>query len=48
MLATVALATMTDFNRDVLGMQLWAVVVVGVIVLVGVVPRVRLSKMGLK
>lgn len=46
MLATVCAATQTDFNVNVLGMQLWAVVVAGVLVLIGVVPRIRLAKFG--
>lgn len=46
MLATVCAATQTDFNANVLGMQLWAVVVASVLVLVGVLPRVRMAKFG--
>ncbi|OQO11503.1 hypothetical protein B0A48_03230 [Cryoendolithus antarcticus] len=46
MLATVAAATSTDFNKNVLGMQLWAVVAASVITIVGIVPRIRLSKFG--
>lgn len=46
MLATVCAATQTTFNTGVLQMQLWAVVVASVLVLVGVLPRVRLSKFG--
>lgn len=46
MLATVCAATQTGFNVNVLGMQLWAVVVASVLVLVGIVPRMRLSKFG--
>lgn len=47
MLATVCAATQTDFNVNMLGMQLWAVVVACVIVVVGIAPRIRLSKLGL-
>ncbi|EME42189.1 hypothetical protein DOTSEDRAFT_73118 [Dothistroma septosporum NZE10] len=46
MLATICLASTTDFNKNVLKMQLWALVVASVVVLVGVVPRIRLSKFG--
>ncbi|KAK6440348.1 hypothetical protein LTR95_003429 [Oleoguttula sp. CCFEE 5521] len=46
MLATVAAATSTDFNKNVLGMQLWAVVAASVITVVGIAPRIRLSKFG--
>ena len=46
LLATVAAATQTDFNKNVLGIQLWAVIVAAIITLVGVVPRVRLAKFG--
>jgi uncharacterized membrane protein len=46
MLFTVALATQTDYNKNVLQIQLWAVVVGAVILLIGVVPRIRLSKFG--
>lgn len=47
-LATVAAATQTDFNKGTLGIQLWAVVVAGVLVLAGTLPRVKLQKLGLK
>jgi hypothetical protein len=46
MLATVCAATQTGFNKNILQMQLWAVVVAAVIVVVGVAPRIRLSKFG--
>ncbi|USW56632.1 hypothetical protein Slin15195_G099510 [Septoria linicola] len=46
MLATIGAATSTDFNKNVLGIQLWAVVVASVAVVVGVGSRVRLSKFG--
>lgn len=45
-LATLVAATKTDFNVGVLGMKLWAVVVASVLVLVGIVPRIRLAKFG--
>jgi len=46
MLVTVALATQTDYNKNVLQIQLWAVVVGALILLIGVLPRIRLSKFG--
>lgn len=46
MLATICAATFTTFNTGVLGIQLWAVVVASVVTLVGLVPRIRLSKLG--
>ena len=44
---TVAAATQTDFNKGVLHIQLWAVIVAAVITLVGVVPRIKKQKLGL-
>ena len=46
MLATVCAATQTDFNKNVLGMQLWAVVVSSVLILLGVVARIKTYKFG--
>lgn len=45
-LATVCAATQTDYNKGVLHVRLWAVLVASVITLVGVLPRVRRGKMG--
>ena len=45
---TVALATQTTFNVNVLHMDLWAVIVLSMLVLLGILPRLRLSKLGLK
>ncbi|KAL2042451.1 hypothetical protein N7G274_004943 [Stereocaulon virgatum] len=44
---TVAAATQTDFNKGVLHIQLWAVIVAAVITLVGVLPRIKKQKLGL-
>ncbi|KAF1817908.1 uncharacterized protein K489DRAFT_328543 [Dissoconium aciculare CBS 342.82] len=46
MLATVCAATTTTYNVNVLGMQLWALIVSSVLVVAGLLPRVRLSKFG--
>ncbi|KAL8926396.1 MAG: hypothetical protein Q9208_002939 [Pyrenodesmia sp. 3 TL-2023] len=45
--ATVAAATQTDFNKNVLHIQLWAVVVASVITLAGVLPRIKKQKLGI-
>lgn len=47
-LATICAATWTDYNFIALHIQHWAVIAASVLVLVGVVPRIRLSKFGLK
>jgi len=46
LLATIAAATQTDFNKNVLGIQLWAIIAASIITLVGILPRVRLAKFG--
>lgn len=46
MLGTVVAATRTDTGSRVLGLRTWAVCVAGVLVLVGILPRVRLAKFG--
>lgn len=45
-LATVASATQTDFNKNVLGMRLWAILVTVVLILIGIIPRIKPSKLG--
>ncbi|EOA84614.1 hypothetical protein ACJQWK_06588 [Exserohilum turcicum] len=47
-LATISAATWTTYNIYVAHIQHWGVVVASVLVLVGVVPRIRLSKLGLR
>jgi hypothetical protein len=47
-LATICAATWTTYNIYVAHMQHWAVITASVLVLVGVVPRIRLSKFGIK
>lgn len=46
LLVTVCLATLTGFNKNVLHMRLWAVVVASVLVLVGLIPRIKKHKLG--
>jgi len=48
MLSTVVAATQTDYNKNVLHIKLWAVLVASALVLVGVLPRVKKGKLGLK
>ncbi|CZT04249.1 hypothetical protein WAI453_009677 [Rhynchosporium graminicola] len=47
MLATVAAATRTDYNKNVLDIKLWAVLISSALVLIGVVPRIKKQKLGL-
>lgn len=46
-LATVAAATQTDYNVNVLHIKLWAVLLAAVLVLAGVLPRIKKQKLGL-
>jgi hypothetical protein len=47
-LATVCAATWTDYSKSMAHIQHWAVIVASVLVLVGIVPRIKLEKFGLK
>ena len=47
-LVTICAATQTGFNKNALHIQLWAVITASVITLVGVVPRIKLQKLGYK
>jgi len=47
MMATVAAATTTTFNENVLHIRLWAIILSAVLVLVGVLPRIKKQKFGL-
>jgi len=47
LLATVAAATQTDFNKTTLDIKLWAVLISAVLVLIGVLPRIKKQKLGL-
>ncbi|PHH71374.1 hypothetical protein CDD80_5315 [Ophiocordyceps camponoti-rufipedis] len=47
LLVTVCSATETDYNRNVLHMKLWAVVMASILVVVGVFPRIQKYKLGL-
>jgi cytochrome b561 len=46
MLLTVAAATKTTYNKNVLHIQLWAVIVAAIIILAGIVPRIKKQKLG--
>ncbi|CAL3963250.1 unnamed protein product [Diplocarpon coronariae] len=46
LLATVAAATQTDYNKNVLGIRLWAVIISSALILVGVIPRIKKQKLG--
>ena len=46
-LATVCAATQTGFNKSTFGIQLWAVIVSSVLVLLGLIPRIKKQKLGL-
>jgi membrane protein YdbS with pleckstrin-like domain len=45
-LATIVAATQTGFNEMVLHIKLWAVTVASVLVLIGIVPRIKKHKLG--
>jgi hypothetical protein len=47
LLATVAAATQTDFNKQTLDIKLWAVLISAALVLIGVFPRIKKQKLGL-
>lgn len=44
---TIAAATQTGFNKNVLHIQLWAVIVTALLTLAGVLPRIKKQKLGL-
>ncbi|KAI4599227.1 hypothetical protein KJ359_002186 [Pestalotiopsis sp. 9143b] len=45
--ATVISATQTDYNFNVLGLKLWAFVLISVLIIIGVYPRIQKQKLGL-
>ncbi|KAI0479102.1 eukaryotic cytochrome b561-domain-containing protein [Xylariaceae sp. FL0804] len=47
LMATVTSAVKTDFNQNVLGLKLWAMIIIMVLVVVGVYPRIKKQKLGL-
>ncbi|KAI0181406.1 hypothetical protein GGR52DRAFT_35654 [Hypoxylon sp. FL1284] len=44
--ATVISATQTEYNLSVLGLKLWAMIVIFVLMLVGIYPRIQKQKLG--
>ncbi|KAI8624051.1 eukaryotic cytochrome b561-domain-containing protein [Xylariaceae sp. FL1651] len=46
MMATVTSAVETDYNKNVLGLKLWAMILIFVIMIVGVYPRIKKQKLG--
>jgi len=46
-LATVCAATQTTYNKNVLDIKLWAVIVASVVTLAGLLPRIKKQKLGL-
>jgi hypothetical protein len=48
LVATVAAATQTDYNKNVLDIKLWAVLLSGILLLAGVFARVKKQKLGIK
>jgi hypothetical protein len=47
LLATVISATETDYNKNVLGLKLWAFILIAVLLIIGVYPRIKKQKLGL-
>lgn len=45
-LSTVCAATQTTFNKTTLHIRLWTVIVTSVIILIGIVPRIKKQKLG--
>lgn len=47
MLATVTSAVETPYNKSVLGLKLWAMIIISVLTIIGVYPRIKKQKLGL-
>ncbi|KAJ2990569.1 hypothetical protein NUW58_g2882 [Xylaria curta] len=47
MLATTTSAVKTEYNQDVLGLKLWATILINVLIIIGVYPRIKKHKLGL-
>jgi hypothetical protein len=45
-LVTVAAATQTGYNKGVLHIRLWAVLLTSLLILAGLVPRIKKQKLG--
>ncbi|ESZ98800.1 hypothetical protein SBOR_0799 [Sclerotinia borealis F-4128] len=46
-LATISAATWTDFNVNLLHIKSWAIIICAVLVLIGIIPRIKKQKLGL-
>ncbi|KAH7012495.1 eukaryotic cytochrome b561-domain-containing protein [Microdochium trichocladiopsis] len=46
-MAAVTSATKTDYNVNVLGLKLWAAIVIALLILAGIYPRIKKQKLGL-
>lgn len=46
MLAVIAAATQTPYNKNITHIKLWAVLVASILVLIGVIPRIKKHKLG--
>jgi len=45
-MVTVTSAVETDYNKNVLGLKLWAMIVIFILMIVGVYPRIKKQKLG--
>ncbi|KAG9258976.1 eukaryotic cytochrome b561-domain-containing protein [Emericellopsis atlantica] len=47
LLVTVITATQTEFNLNVLGLKLWATILLSILILTGTLPRIQKQKLGI-
>lgn len=47
LLTTVIAATQTDYNKTTLDIKIWAVIISSLLVLIGILPRIKKQKLGL-
>lgn len=47
LLATVIAATQTDYSKTTLHLKIWAVIITSLLVLIGILPRIKKQKLGL-
>lgn len=48
LLVTVAAATQTEYNKNVLKIKLWTTILLSVLILAGILPRIQKQKLGFK
>jgi hypothetical protein len=46
LLATAIAATQTDYNKTTLGINIWAIIISAVLILIGILPRIKKQKFG--